>query len=168
MTTPPEEPFDDRPRPPWGMPSYDEDAGFDGVESLPAPPGVWVGPPLASWIQRVAAAFVDLAITVGPWIALGELGAPGQGFLLFLVLSAGVQLLQGRTGQSPGKRLLRLRLLREADGRPLGFAGAYGRSWLHLVDAMACFVGFFWPIWDGRRQTFADKIIESVVIRAAR
>jgi hypothetical protein len=28
-------------------------------------------------------------------------------------------------------------------------------------------IGYLWPLWDGKRQTFADKIVGTVVIRPA-
>jgi uncharacterized RDD family membrane protein YckC len=161
MTTPPDEPYGERP--PYSMPAFD--VGFEGIDSLPAPPGEWVGPPLAVWPLRFVSGIVDLTVLTVPWWLLAKLDAGGWGFLTFLGLMVYVAGVQGRTGRSPGKQLLKLRLLREADGRPLGFAGSFGRMWLHLVDAMTCGVGFLWPIWDNKRQTFADKIIESVVIR---
>ena len=34
----------------------------------------------------------------------------------------------------------------------------------HFVDSLACYIGWFWPIWDTKRQTFADKIVSTVVV----
>jgi uncharacterized RDD family membrane protein YckC len=73
---------------------------------------------------------------------------------------------QGRTGQSLGKQWVGIRLVREEDGRPLGAGLTFGRSLLHILDALPCYLGFFWPLWDAKRQTFADKIVKSVVVRA--
>jgi uncharacterized RDD family membrane protein YckC len=28
------------------------------------------------------------------------------------------------------------------------------------------YLGYLWPLWDPRKQTFADKIVGSVVVRA--
>jgi len=36
---------------------------------------------------------------------------------------------------------------------------------LHILDALPLFLGFLWPIWDAKKQTFADKIIKSVVVK---
>jgi uncharacterized RDD family membrane protein YckC len=27
-----------------------------------------------------------------------------------------------------------------------------------------CYVGYLWPLWDDKRQTFADKILGTVVV----
>lgn len=71
---------------------------------------------------------------------------------------------QGRTGQSLGKQVLGIRLLKDPTGQPLGAGLCFGRALLHFLDALPCYIGFLWPLWDGKRQTFADKIVSSVVI----
>jgi len=30
--------------------------------------------------------------------------------------------------------------------------------------SLLCYLGWFWPIWDRKRQTFADKIMRTVVV----
>jgi hypothetical protein len=35
---------------------------------------------------------------------------------------------------------------------------------MHWVDQMACYVGYLWPLWDNKRQTFADKIMGTVCV----
>ena len=37
---------------------------------------------------------------------------------------------------------------------------------VHLVDAVACGVGFLFPLWDTKRQTLADKLMGTVCIAA--
>ena len=74
--------------------------------------------------------------------------------------------LQGNTGQSVGKRVIGLRTVREADGRPVGGGAGFGRAFLHVLDFLPCGVGFLLPLWDRKRQTIADKIMGTIVIRA--
>lgn len=71
---------------------------------------------------------------------------------------------QGRTGYSIGKQVVGIKLIREATGEPLGGWSALGRQFLHILDELPVFLGFLWPIWDRKKQTFADKIMKSVVI----
>ena len=33
-----------------------------------------------------------------------------------------------------------------------------------ILDSLACYIGWLFPIWDAKRQTLADKIISTVVI----
>lgn len=71
---------------------------------------------------------------------------------------------QGRTGQSLGKSNLGLRLVKESTGQPMGAGLSFVRQLAHYVDGL-CYIGYLWPLWDAKRQTFADKIMSTVVIR---
>lgn len=73
---------------------------------------------------------------------------------------------QGTTTQSIGKRIVGIRCVRDADGSALGWLRQFVRYVLHILDTIPLFLGFLWPLWDGKRQTFADKLVKSVVIRA--
>jgi len=89
-------------------------------------------------------------------------------FLLYLV-SLGIwiynrSIMMGRTGQSWGKQVLNLRLVRMADGQPMGGGMCFVRDLAHILDAIPCYVGFLFPIWDARRQTFSDKVMSTVVL----
>jgi uncharacterized RDD family membrane protein YckC len=136
-----------------------------------------MGHRLANWPQRVGAYLIDLLSVVVPVsVAIGLLagsdratGAVAALVSLLYLIGFGVWIynrwiLQGRTGQSWGKRALGLKLLRMDNGQPIGGGLAFARDLLHTVDALACYLGLLWPIWDARRQTFADKIINTVVI----
>ncbi len=74
---------------------------------------------------------------------------------------------QGRTGATLGKSVLGLRLV-DRDLQPIGAGRAFLRNLLHVLDALPCGFGYLWPIWDSRRQTFADKIMDSVVVNASK
>ena len=100
-------------------------------------------------------------------------GINGLGIVLWLVAAAvGIGLFlwvahqEGTTGQTPGKRTLGIRVIREADGQVLGFGMAVVRKLCHILDSAACYLGFLWPLWDDKKQTFADKIISTVVVQA--
>jgi uncharacterized RDD family membrane protein YckC len=72
---------------------------------------------------------------------------------------------QGRTGQSLGKSWLSLRLVDSATHAAIGPGMSFIRQLAHIVDALPCYLGFLWPLWDAQRQTFADKIVGTLVIR---
>ena len=72
---------------------------------------------------------------------------------------------QGTTGQTIGKRVVGIRVIRESDGQYTGFGMAFVRGLAHFLDGIACYIGFLWPLWDAKRQTFADKVCGTVVIR---
>ncbi len=69
----------------------------------------------------------------------------------------------GRTGYSIGKSALGTKLISEQTGQPMGAGMAFVRYLCHIVDSI-CYIGYLWPLWDAKRQTFADKIMKTVVI----
>lgn len=90
-------------------------------------------------------------------VGLGALvGIAGALYLLYL---------EGTTGQTPGKRVLGIKLIREADGQVMGFWWCVLRSICHILDSLPCYLGYLWPLWDDKRQTFADKIMKTIVVK---
>jgi hypothetical protein len=41
---------------------------------------------------------------------------------------------------------------------------SFVRQLAHIVDGLVCNLGYLWPIWDPKKQTFADKIMGTLVI----
>jgi uncharacterized RDD family membrane protein YckC len=74
---------------------------------------------------------------------------------------------QGRTGQSIGKKVMGIRLVDEHSGRPIGPGMAFVRELAHYLDG-AVYIGYLWPLWDDKRQTFADKILSTLVVEVPR
>ncbi len=68
----------------------------------------------------------------------------------------------GRTGQSVGKAAMHIYLVSVTSGQPIGAGSAFIREIAHVVDSIL-YLGYLWPLWDRRRQTFADKICNCVV-----
>lgn len=130
------------------------------------PPGM---PPLAHWGLRLGSGLIDILIPLVPYyiLVLGIGGGTGSfvGFLVLLAGMLGISYMEGTTGQSPGKKVVGTRLAREADGNSVGFGLAFGRRLLHILDGIPCYLGYFWPIWDDKKQTFADKIVKTVVVK---
>lgn len=145
-----------------GMPSYPGGSEQDLNAYGQAPTGM---PPLANWGWRFLSGLID-AVIVGVLNFVVGLGAGRVGgFVVSIVMLFVYAYLEGTKGQTPGKMAVGTRTLREADGQLLGFGRALGRRLLHVLDALACFLGYLWPAWDAKRQTFADKIVSSVVIK---
>ncbi|MFF7203108.1 RDD family protein [Streptomyces sp. NPDC008141] len=145
---------------------------------MPGMPGAGM-PPLAHWGHRVGAYLLDALIIVGPMYALGFIdlassddpanAGPGPFFAIGLVYAIGMGFFQlfkeGKTGQTIGKKVLGISLLREADGSTLGFGMAFVRKLAHFLDSIACYLGWLWPLWDAKKQTFADKVCNTVVVK---
>ncbi len=122
----------------------------------------------ADWAKRALGALIDYII---PSLLAGLIGRGNTalGNLLSLVAFAWALYncyLGGQTGQSYGKRIARHRLISEQTGQPPGGGLGIGRYFVHILDSLACFIGWFWPLWDSKRQTFADKILKTVVVTA--
>ena len=150
----------------------------------------------ASWSSRVVAYLIDGflgALAAFPlWIGYGLLVAnattttdangvrqvnfhmtAGSGVLIligvvtwlaFFVWNQCIR--QGRTGASLGKSVLALRLV-NANMEPIGGGLAFARYLLNIVNAIPCYLGYLWPLWDAKRQTFADKIMSTYVVKAS-
>ncbi len=51
---------------------------------------------------------------------------------------------------------------------PSGREERFLRLLAHLFDSAACYLGWLFPIWDRpKRQTFADKIMHTIVVPAS-
>jgi uncharacterized RDD family membrane protein YckC len=166
---------------PYGQAQYYPGAGY--------PAGLALRNDYASWGKRVGAYLVDMAPTLVAelvffigytlWISdlastggSGSLAGPGLvpmvvGFVLLLA-ALGWQIynrwiVAGRTGQSMGKRVLKIVLISEETAQPIGPLNAFLRDLVHILDGFA-YVGYLWPLWDEKRQTFSDKIMKTAVI----
>jgi uncharacterized RDD family membrane protein YckC len=156
------------------QPGYPSQQGYPPQPGYQAPaPGSYAGGgpgAYANWGQRAGAYLIDWA----PIIALEIIG------LIFIRVTVFIYLLcllaalgwwvynrvfqAGQTGQSLGKRTVHLKLISESTGAPIGPGMAFVRDICHILDSLACYIGWLFPIWDAKRQTFADKIVSTVVI----
>ncbi len=75
-------------------------------------------------------------------------------------------MIAGKTGQSLGKRMTKIRLIGEETNTPIGAKNAFIRDLVHILDALTV-VGYLWPLWDDKKQTFADKIMKTIVVNEA-
>ncbi|MDX6338490.1 MAG: hypothetical protein QOG05_5830 [Streptosporangiaceae bacterium] len=124
--------------------------------------------PYANWFQRVGAYLIDWVI-VAIIYAIGAVTHTAILIALFSLIGIAAWAynrcyLAGTTGQSWGKKVVGLRLISEATGEPIGAGMAFVRDICHILDSLACYIGFLFPLWDAKRQTFADKIIHTLVI----
>lgn len=148
--------------------------GYGMPANVASPSGVTY----AHWGLRVKAFLLDLlfqAFFVIPQVILNQgaqsSNSTGIALLSLLVALAGLWFViwnqfvrQGSTGYSLGKQIVGIKLIKEQTGQPIGGWMCFGRNLLHLVDEVPLFLGFLWPLWDAKRQTFADKIVGSVVV----
>ncbi|GAA4189804.1 RDD family protein [Microbispora amethystogenes] len=182
------------PPPPQGSYPSPPQGGQYGPGAYGPPSGGYGGPELAHWGLRVGSYLIDALIVGIPSGILymiggsmtasslqvdpntGEVTSTGGGgigviiYLLGFVVAIGVTLWlkyqEGTTGQTVGKKVLGIKTVKEQTGEYIGFGMAFVRSLCHIIDGLPCYIGFLWPLWDAKRQTFADKIVGTVVVRA--
>jgi uncharacterized RDD family membrane protein YckC len=153
--------------PPPPPPAYA--APPQGYAAAPAP---GYGPPanvpgnLADWPTRMISGLIDYFV---PYViaivlfavshVLGELA-----WLAAIVFIIWNKYVEGQTGQGYGKKIAGTRLVRVADGAVIGGGIGIVRWLCHILDGF-CLVGYLWPLWDAQRQTFADKIMGTYVVK---
>jgi uncharacterized RDD family membrane protein YckC len=158
----------------------------------PPPPGPPQGPPpgytpppsaaalapgsYASWGQRFAAYVLNVLPGIAIYVVgivlatiLGKIAGILGGLVLLVTWLAAVATsfyilyLEGE-GQSPGKAIMGIRVISEQTGNKIGGGMGIARQFVHILDALPCYIGFLFPLWDAKRQTFADKVLNTVVV----
>jgi uncharacterized RDD family membrane protein YckC len=71
----------------------------------------------------------------------------------------------GHGGQTPGLKIMHLRVVREQDGGPLSMGTAFVRLVGYWISGAVFYLGFIWILFDARRQGWLDKIAGTVVIQ---
>ncbi|MHB8467170.1 MAG: RDD family protein, partial [Acidimicrobiales bacterium] len=130
---------------------------------------------LAEWPQRVLGYLLDFAfiaaiIIVGVILStiIGAVSS-ALGLLVSLVVyvvAIGFEVLQlvkqGNTGQTIGKKVVGLMVVKESTGQPIGPGLSIVRQIAHFLDSI-CLIGYLFPLWDPKKQTFADKVMTTLV-----
>lgn len=146
----------------------------------PPPPGGYSPPPSgpsgprAGFGTRLVALIVDsIILTVVIAILIGilyALGGEAGGFIGYLVglLGAVVYFTYfegGPSGQSPGKKMLGIRVIDFNTGGPIGYPRALGRILFRwFISGNVCLLGYLWMLWDREKQTWHDKVCTCVVV----
>jgi uncharacterized RDD family membrane protein YckC len=144
----------------------------------PPPPGYQAyqsyqaTPPYASWGARVGAFVVDWLISIAfvlPGLLLRG-ASEGLGLLIQFAGIIGFVFLWskqiGATGQSWGKKAVGVRVVDAQTGQAIGQGRAVGRYFALILSGLPCYLGFLWPLWDDKKQSFHDKILGTIVVKA--
>jgi uncharacterized RDD family membrane protein YckC len=175
---PPPGPYGAPPQQQWGAPpqQYGQYGGAPGYG------GPGYGQPAlrgdyAEWGQRAVGGLIDYVAPFGAAvivnIILGVIGSNGGGaffaligFLLYLgaigfVLWNSYQ--GGETGQTIGRKYAKVKLIKEDTGQPIGGGMGVLR---YIVHAIEFGIGWFAPLFTPKKQTFADMVLGTVVVKA--
>lgn len=184
MTETPQDPTQQPPGYPAAPPPPPPPSGPQGGWGDATAPGPALGygaAPYAEWIKRVGGYLVDVVVLVPAYVVaiigagiataendvvsiVGTLIAIGGYLAAIGVAIWNMIFRQGRTGWSIGKQVIGIRLIGENTGQPIGPGLTFVRMLAHVLDSLPCYLGYLWPLWDAKRQTFADKIMTTVVI----
>jgi uncharacterized RDD family membrane protein YckC len=129
----------------------------------------------ATWGKRVMAYFLRSIIFAPANILVRAVdggGAGGVAVILSIavfIFSIGYQIRsyiqRGHLGYDWADSQAGIAIRRESTGAPMGSGWSiFGRNIAHIADALPCLLGFLWPLWDKKRQTFADKICGTVSV----
>jgi uncharacterized RDD family membrane protein YckC len=149
-----------------------------------APTDQRLAEPWAGWHLRVGAYLIDFGVQL-PFVVVSVIlsvvvqdPTTGTGVQLFCGLLGLVNAVaslvfgcwnafvrQGRRGATIGKQCFGLLVISTYDARPIGVPMTIVRYFAHILDALPLCVGYLWPLWDAKRQTFADKLVHTAVLQ---
>jgi len=144
------------------MPGYGGAPGYGAMPTSNA----------AGWGTRLAAFLIDGVVSFGfqlPGILIALASATLGSLVQIAGLVAFVFLwskMIGTTGQSWGKKAMNIKVVDANTGQYLGQGRAVGRYFAQIISAIPCYLGFLWPLWDAKKQTFHDKIVGTSVVTA--
>ncbi|MGH9127060.1 MAG: RDD family protein [Acidimicrobiales bacterium] len=118
----------------------------------------------ATWSQRRRATLIDIVVLVPALVALAVNLTVGAMLLVDAVVLLVWQLcfLQGRTGQTLGKHVTKIYLVRESDHGVIGHRMAMWRELCHLADIKQLLSFRLRPYRGPKRQTVADRLANTV------
>ena len=73
-----------------------------------------------------------------------------------------------RSGQTPGMRMMNIRVVRDRDGGPVTGGQAILRLIGYWVSGFVFYLGYIWIFIDKRKRGWHDLIAGTVVVEAAR
>ena len=136
---------------------------------------------LASVVDGMIAGAIYFVLMITVFILIGVTAAglgrrePGAGILISMLLFQGIGMILAfgyyiyftAKGQTLGKKVLKIRVVRVENGEPPGYTKAFLREVVgKMVSAMVFGLGYLWMLWDGKKQTWHDKIAGTIVVKS--
>jgi uncharacterized RDD family membrane protein YckC len=143
-------------------------------EALPGPgPGIEFGGPGA----RLVGYIVDILITLAAvfaltivFVLLGQvvavLGAIGFFVSVIVIPLAYFPYFWSKSGQTPGMKMMGIKVVRDKDGGPLTMGQAILRLIGYWVSGAVFYLGYIWIFIDKRQRGWFDLIAGTVVVKA--
>ena len=154
---------DPQPPAPWVAP-----------ETIPGPgPGLEFAGPGARLVGYIVDQLISLAAIFALFIVFGLLAVivPILGvigiFLSFVVVQvAYFPYFWSKSGQTPGMKMMNIKVVRDVDGGPITMGSAILRLVGYWVSSFVFYLGFIWIFIDKRQRGWFDLIAGTVVIKA--
>jgi uncharacterized RDD family membrane protein YckC len=177
-TPPPAQPYQVPPPQPYQPPTY-QPVGQEAFAPPPPPPGQ-APAQYASIGARAAAIIIDTIIlaVIVLIIFFAGLGsdAASDGTIVYygvfelIVFALGLgyfTYFEGTTGQTLGKKLLHIKVVRLADGQHPNFMEALIRTVCRIIDGIAIYlIGFIIAYVSDKKQRLGDIAAHTIVINA--
>jgi uncharacterized RDD family membrane protein YckC len=152
-------------------------------------------PPLSGWWLRAAAFMVDSLVLLVVGVVLFFLlwaTVAGPGLAAAIAWGATEYLIRGlvyapllmrrhgaHNGQTLGKQLTEIRVVRDGDARPIGYGKAVHREWfaktllfqvlgVALTGGLATLLDYLQPLWDERNRAVHDMVASTLVVRVVK
>ncbi len=72
----------------------------------------------------------------------------------------------GSKGQTVGKMAMKIKVVKEDDNSVPGYGSAFLREVIgKLLSSIVFSLGYFWMIWDVKKQGWHDKIAHTIVVK---
>ncbi|MCK0113225.1 RDD family protein [Ornithinimicrobium sp. F0845] len=155
-------------------PTAHPSAGYVPAPEYAGVPGPVSAARYAEWPHRACASLIDGALVLAFSLVGAILGQISFFFSMIfglagLVVALYFAYLNGSRGQSPGKALMGLRVVREDGtllGGPMGVLRTLTLGAMGVVTlGFGTLVAVLWPLWDEpKRQALHDKVFGTVVL----
>ena len=146
-------------------------------KTAPAPP-LADRPKAGFWMRYIAqlidgfllsliyAAFMVTLLLLGGTDLLQKTAMSGLSMAFFLVLGLFYWVFfTGYCGQTPGKMLLRIQVVR-LDGKELGYGQAFYREVIgKFLSGLIFFIGYLMAAFDDRKQALHDRMAKTYVVK---
>ena len=138
--------------------------------------GVVARAPYSSYGSRVGAFLIDGVFlgVIGSLLLVAAVVSEAPGaivlFVLFVVASLLYKpLMEGAKGQTLGKMVVGIKVVRAEDASPIGYGEAFMRWVISFLLGLVPFLlgtllDLLWPLWDDVNQTLHDKGANTIVV----
>lgn len=98
--------------------------------------------------------------TAAGWAIIAVLGIVG------LVAYLTIYCKKVGNSQSWGQKACGIRVVDQGTNAQIGTGRAVGRYFAKILSGSFCGLGYLWALWDKDKQTWHDKLVNSVVVKA--